>query len=80
MIFIFVNYFIMKKLLTLGFALTAVALMAGCTNSQPTEEEAVAPVVEETPAVVEETPVVEATGTTEEAPVVATGAEVATGN
>lgn len=73
----------MKKLLTLGFALSILTL-AGCANSQPTEEEVVAPVAEEMPAVVEETPVLDATGTTEVAPVadvVATGTtEVATGN
>lgn len=71
----------MKKLLTLGFALASVALLAGCGNTEVAEDEAVAPVAEEavveTP-VVEEAPVVEATGTVEEA--VATGAEAATGN
>ena len=57
----------MKKLLTLGLAAFAVLSLAGCSNSQPTEDEAVAPVVEETP-VVEQAPVVEeATGTVEEA-------------
>lgn len=72
----------MKKLLTLGLALSAV-LLAGCGSSQPTTDEAVAPVApvaEEATGIVAtgtETPVVEATPATA---VAATGAEAATGN
>ena len=74
----------MKKLLTLGLALSAV-LLAGCGSSQPTTDEAVAPVAEEATGIVAtgtEAPVVEATPTTgaETPAVVATGAEVVTGN
>ena len=74
----------MKKLLTLGLALSAV-LLAGCGSSQPTTDEAVAPVVEQATGIVAtgtETPVVEATPATgAETPAVveATGAEVVTG-
>ena len=74
----------MKKLLTLGLALSAV-LLAGCGSSQPTTDEAVAPVAEEATGIVAtgtETPVVEVTPATgaETPVVVATGAEVVTGN
>jgi uncharacterized protein YcfL len=83
--FIFINSCFMKKLLTLGLALSAV-LLAGCGSSQPTTDEAVAPVAPVAPVAEEatgivatgtETPVVEATPATA---VAATGAEAATGN
>ncbi len=75
----------MKKLLTLGLALSAV-LLAGCGSSQPTTDEAVAPVAEEATGIVAtgtETPVVEETSTTTGVNVtttVATGTTVTTGN
>ena len=72
----------MKKLLTLGLVLSAGLVLAGCTSSTPSTDDAVAPVVEATTGVAQ-TPVVEApvvestTGTV--TTTVATGVEVSTG-
>jgi len=71
----------MKKLLTLGLLVASVAVIAGCSKSETTTDEAVAPATPEvvapaTPEVA--APAVEATGTTG-AEAIAPAAVVSTG-